>query len=65
MPVRIWGRLTKSPLAEWRDKRAAHWDAAVRGSSALQAALLAMVLDETRARIGLNEQNNFLADVEK
>ncbi|CAK0816536.1 unnamed protein product, partial [Prorocentrum cordatum] len=65
MPVKIWGRLTKTPLTEWCDKRAAHWDAAVRGSSALQAALLTMVLDETRARIGLNEQNNFLADVEK
>ncbi|CAK0870501.1 unnamed protein product [Prorocentrum cordatum] len=65
MPVRIWGRLTKSPLTEWCDKRAAHWDAAARGSSALQAALPTMVLDETRARIGLNEQSNFLADVEK
>eukprot|EP00959_Pyramimonas_sp_CCMP1952_P251908 5263255-Pyramimonas_sp.AAC.1 len=43
MPVRIWGRLTKTPLTEWCDKRAAHWDAAARGSSALQAALLTMV----------------------
>ncbi|CAK0878929.1 unnamed protein product, partial [Prorocentrum cordatum] len=43
MPVRIWGRMTKATLTEWCGKRAGHWDAAVRGSSALQAALLTMV----------------------
>eukprot|EP00959_Pyramimonas_sp_CCMP1952_P369832 7745891-Pyramimonas_sp.AAC.1 len=65
MPVRICGRVTKAPLTEWCDAKAAHWDAAVEGSNAPQAALLTMVLDETRARMGINEQGNFLADAEK
>ncbi|CAK0911512.1 unnamed protein product, partial [Prorocentrum cordatum] len=65
LPVRIWGRMTKAALTHWCDKRAGHWGAAVRGSSALQAALLTMVLDETRARVGVAEQSNVLMDVEK
>ncbi|CAK0907479.1 unnamed protein product, partial [Prorocentrum cordatum] len=64
LPVRIWGRMAKAAMTQWCDKRAGHWDAAVRGSSALQAALLAVVLDETRAHVGVAEQSNFLMDVE-
>ncbi|CAK0889237.1 unnamed protein product, partial [Prorocentrum cordatum] len=65
LPVRIWGRMTKAAMAQWCDKRAGHWGAAVRGSSALQAALLTVVLDEARARAGVAEQSNVLMDVEK
>ncbi|CAK0822455.1 unnamed protein product, partial [Prorocentrum cordatum] len=65
LPVRIWGRMTKAALTQWCDKRAGHRGAAVRGSSALQAALLTMVLDETRAHAGVAEQSNFSMDVEK
>ncbi|CAK0827060.1 unnamed protein product, partial [Prorocentrum cordatum] len=57
--------MTKTPLTEWCDASAAHWDAAIRGSSAPQAALKTMVMDETRAHIGYNEQSNFLVDLEK
>eukprot|EP00959_Pyramimonas_sp_CCMP1952_P005518 116075-Pyramimonas_sp.AAC.1 len=57
--------MAKAALAQWRDKRAGHWDAAARGSSALQAALLTMVLDEARAHVGVAEQSHFLMDVEK
>eukprot|EP00959_Pyramimonas_sp_CCMP1952_P054840 1146189-Pyramimonas_sp.AAC.1 len=63
--MRTWGRATKTPMAEWRDMRAAHLDAAVRGSRARQAALPTAVLDEARARVGLDGQGDFLAGVEK
>eukprot|EP00959_Pyramimonas_sp_CCMP1952_P111837 2339185-Pyramimonas_sp.AAC.1 len=52
-------------MTEWCDKRAGHWDAAVRGSSALQAVLLTMVPDGARAHVGVAEHSNFLMDVEK
>ncbi|CAK0800628.1 unnamed protein product [Prorocentrum cordatum] len=65
MPVRIWGRMAKTPLTEWRDAEAAHWGAAIKGSSALQAALKTMVMDGARARTVYNEQGNVLVDVER
>ncbi|CAK0909165.1 unnamed protein product, partial [Prorocentrum cordatum] len=48
--VRVWGRLTKHEVGHWCDERAAFWDAAVAGSSALQAFIVAACLDEAAAR---------------
>ncbi|CAK0907335.1 unnamed protein product, partial [Prorocentrum cordatum] len=48
-----------------RDREAARWGAAVRGSLALQAVLLRMVLDEARLRCGAREQADFLLDAER
>ncbi|CAK0802420.1 unnamed protein product, partial [Prorocentrum cordatum] len=62
--VRRWGRMTKTVMTEWCDQKAAPWDAAARGSSALQPALLTGVRDETRAHVGVNEQSNCSMDVE-
>eukprot|EP00959_Pyramimonas_sp_CCMP1952_P116780 2440850-Pyramimonas_sp.AAC.1 len=39
MPLRVWGEMTKATLADWCDRRAGFWGAAVRKSSARQSAL--------------------------
>ncbi|CAK0881457.1 unnamed protein product, partial [Prorocentrum cordatum] len=48
--ARAWGRLTKHEVGQWCDERAAFWDAAVTGSSALQAFIVAASRDEAAAR---------------
>ncbi|CAK0880655.1 unnamed protein product, partial [Prorocentrum cordatum] len=48
--VRVWGRLTKHEVGQWCDERAAFWGAAVTGSSALRAFIVAACLNEAAAR---------------
>ena len=57
--------MTKDKLTDWCDQRAGFWDAAVRNSSALQAALLTLVLDECRASLHEASQASFFQDLEK
>ena len=55
MPIiyRIWCRARRHTLIDWENAAHGHWDAAIRGSSALRAALLGSLFDETAAALGL------------
>eukprot|EP00959_Pyramimonas_sp_CCMP1952_P348018 7289607-Pyramimonas_sp.AAC.1 len=65
MTMKVWGKMTKHRLTESCDRKAGFWDAAVRKSSALQSALLTLVLDETRANLDEASQATFFQDLEK
>jgi len=49
MPIiyRIWCRARRHTLIDWETHTQGHWDAAVRGNSALRAALVGAIFDET------------------
>ena len=48
MPIlyRLWSRARKLDIVGWEQTRQGHWDAAVRGSSALQAAIIGSLFEE-------------------
>ncbi len=46
MLYRIWTKIRKRYITDWDVDHRGPWDAAVRGSSALRAALLSMFKDE-------------------
>ena len=48
---RIWCRARRHGPIDWEAQTQGHWDAAVRGSSALRAALIGALFDETSAAL--------------
>ena len=46
MLYRLWTKIRKPFLAEWEEINRGPWDAAVKGSSALRAAILSLFSDE-------------------
>ena len=48
----IYGSSMLPHLEDWRGKRAAFWDTAIRGSSCLRAALMRVLLAEVHAADG-------------
>ena len=50
---RLWCNVRKIFQLQWEDKKAARWDNAVRGSSALQCALRTQVMNEVCAVLGV------------
>ena len=53
MPLlrRLFFNMQGQVMGEWCDKKARWWDAAVKGSSALRAALMSLLGDEISANI--------------
>ncbi len=61
---RVWERLRKSTVSSWSRAKAAHWDRAVAGSSALRAALARQTSMEIHSALGFSVAQTLL-DVEK
>ena len=53
LPPKVWSRARSSVTSSWTDGLGAFWDSAIRGSSALRAALLRAVMDETGMELGV------------
>ena len=53
MFYRLWAKLNGDPVADLKAKRAGFWDDAIRGSSALQAALRRALRNEVALIEGL------------
>ena len=49
MIYRIWGATRRNLVAEWSEEKAGFWDDAIKGSSALRAALARLLKDELMA----------------
>ena len=62
--VRLWTRARKWQFQQWSQSAAGFWDAAVRGSSALRATLIARFGDESAFYLGAT-RCSLLADIEK
>ena len=50
--VKLWSRARASITDEWSDKLEEFWDTAIQGSSALRAALIRSLLDESALALG-------------
>ena len=50
----LWTRIRQPYIREWETERAGFWDDAIRGSSALRAALLRRAADESAASLKLH-----------
>eukprot|EP00959_Pyramimonas_sp_CCMP1952_P341498 7153725-Pyramimonas_sp.AAC.1 len=64
MTIRIWSRMRSGVVESWTQQREDHWGTALRGSSALRAALLSATLDETGHAMGIAHAGLF-ADMEQ
>ena len=62
--VRLWSRLRSQHTADWSEALCEHWVTAVRGSSALQAALIRSCMDESCRELGI-ASSTLLLDLEK
>ena len=64
MVYRLWARVRKWPVAEWEDGFVGHWDTAVRGSSALRAAVARAFAAEYAVALGATAATVYW-DIEK
>ena len=64
MLYRLWTKIRRPYMREWEADNKGPWDAAVRGSSALRAAILTAFADEMGTYSGL-EVAKVLWDLEK
>ena len=53
LTYRIWGRVRRAISLQWEQNKAGFWDTAVRGSSALQAALKRHMKDEIAVELNI------------
>eukprot|EP00974_Lingulodinium_polyedra_P028790 2773808-Lingulodinium_polyedra.AAC.1 len=49
---RLWAALRRPVVASWSSEAAAHWDTAVKGSSALRTAMVRLIRNEAAQRLG-------------
>jgi hypothetical protein len=52
--MQLWGRLREALTPAWESEHAGFWDTAVRGSSALQAALMRSLFDDVAVARGFS-----------
>eukprot|EP00959_Pyramimonas_sp_CCMP1952_P188327 3938508-Pyramimonas_sp.AAC.1 len=52
LPIKLWSKARGGCCTEWSDALSAHWDTALKGSSALRAGLIRACLDEVGAELG-------------
>ena len=64
MLYRIWTKVRRPYLQEWEARNKGPWDAAVRGSSALRAAIITLFHDEVASYSG-EKIAKILWDMEK
>ena len=56
---RLWSATRRNLVTTWVDQRAGFWDDAIKGSSALRAALRRLLSDELAGRYGQNSATIF------
>ena len=64
MLYRVWTKVRRPHISKWERQHAGPWDAAIRGSSALRAAIHSQLLDEA-ARYQGDSNGTVLFDMEK
>ena len=64
MLVRIWPKMSSDIVERWSRDLEGNWDTALKGSSALRAALLRATLNEMAAHLGIAHASLY-ADISK
>ena len=64
LPIKLWSRARGGCCNSWSEGLEAHWDTALKGSSALRAGLLRACLDEVGAELGATAMT-LLLDIDK